>query len=86
MIVAKADKTPLTVHELGGIVDYASNILDAFGDTGGPPVRMYDKARGWMPLFRTGWGFREIMSVSWRNFKLVEVITPSIMVHRGVLT
>jgi len=45
VIVAKPDKTPLSVEELGAIVDYVSNILDAFGDGDVPPTGRYNRAR-----------------------------------------
>ena len=44
VVVAKADKSALTPDELGGVVDYVSAILDAFGD-GATPVQMYNRNR-----------------------------------------
>lgn len=44
VIVAKADRGALTPDELGGVVDYVSAILDAFGE-GAAPVGMYKRSR-----------------------------------------
>jgi len=43
VIVANSDGTPLNTETLSAIVDYVSGILDAFGDTGGPPRRNYNR-------------------------------------------
>jgi len=44
VVVAKADRGALTPDELGGVVDYVSAILDAFGE-GAAPVWMYKRSR-----------------------------------------
>lgn len=49
VVVAKADKSAMTPDELGGVVDYVSAILDAFGEGG----RLWGCIRGggWMSLW-----------------------------------
>lgn len=45
--VARPDRSPLTTEILAGIVDYVSDILDAFGERDPAPIvrRYYDRAR-----------------------------------------
>ncbi len=42
VIIARKDRKPFLPQHLEGLFEYASGILDRFGDGNGPPLRLYD--------------------------------------------
>lgn len=43
VIVARKDRKPFPTHHFEGLFEYASMILDIFGDGNGPPSRLYNQ-------------------------------------------